>query len=80
MADMAERELMILLKLQNHNNIVKIIDYVLEEDSFWIFMEFCDLGDLGIYLEEHSRMTLLAKVKILSLPVLWHTCTIRNLP
>ena len=65
MSDMADRELAILQKLKNHKNIVKILDYVLEEDSCWIFMEFCNLGDLKAYLGNHSEIDFESKVNIL---------------
>ena len=45
--------------------MVQIIDQVLEQDTCWIFMEFCNLGDLSIYLEDHKSISLMSKVKIM---------------
>ena len=63
---MAEREFMILQKLKTHKNIVQILDYFQEEDSCWIFMEFCNLGDLKVYLEINSGLNIKTKIKILA--------------
>ena len=65
MADMAQREFQILQKLKSHRNVVQIIDHVLEEDTCWIFMELCNLGDLSVYLEDHKSIHLISKVKIM---------------
>ena len=65
MYEMANREFQVLQKLKSHKNIVQILDFVLEEDSCWIFMEFCNLGDLKVYLENHSRINFKSKLKIM---------------
>ena len=65
MCDMADRELTILQRLKSHRNIVQILDFVLEEDSCWIFMELCSLGDLKVYLKKHSEINFESKLKIL---------------
>ena len=65
MVDMARREIQILKKLKSHRNVVQIIDQVLEEDTCWIFMELCSLGDLTVYLEDNKNISLLSKVKIM---------------
>ena len=65
MYDMAKRELLILQKLRNHRNIVQIIEHEIEEDSVWIFMQYCNLGDLKVYLENNKTIIFLSKVKIM---------------
>ena len=65
MSDMADREFTILQRLKSHRNIVQILDYVLEEDSCWIFMELCNLGDLKVYLTNQSEFDFESKLNIL---------------
>ncbi len=50
----AMREYQNSLKLKNHTheNIIKIFE-VLSEPGFWIFMEYCELGDLTKYYRTH---------------------------
>ena len=65
MCRMADRELRILQKLNDHENIMGIIEHVIEADTCWIFMQYCDLGDLKYYLENHKRIDFMSKVKIM---------------
>ena len=65
-SDMIQRELHILRQLKSHKNIIRIIDHVFEEDSCWIFMEFCNLGNLSAYLENNKTIDLVKKVRIIS--------------
>ena len=53
MVDMAEREFQILQKLKHHKNVVRVIDCIIEPDTCWIFMEFCNHGGLNEYLENN---------------------------
>ena len=65
MVDMAEREFQILQKLKHHANVVRVIDCIIEPDTCWIFMEFCNFGDLSVYLENNKPIDLMSKVKIM---------------
>ena len=39
-----------------HKHIVKMLDYDYGSKSFWIIMEYCDLGDLDHYMQRfHFR-------------------------
>ncbi len=39
----------------NHKNIVKILDIYKDETEMWIFMEFCNGGDLNNYARAHFQ-------------------------
>ncbi len=39
----------------NHENIVKILDVNNEEDEMWMFLEYCDGGDLNTYSRNHFQ-------------------------
>ena len=62
---MAEEELDIVMKLQNHRNIVEIVEYFIHENAFWIIMEFCDKGDLKLFLRQKEIITQNEQVDIL---------------
>ena len=42
--------------LQQNNHIIKIYDVKRYKDAMWIFMDFCDLGDLNKLNKTHSHM------------------------
>ena len=60
----ARKELGIIRRLQNHNNIVKLFDVVQYKSSMWIFMEYCSHKSLNSYLRKHANLDLLSKMKI----------------
>ena len=39
----------------NHTNIVKILDIYKDATEMWIFMEFCNCGDLNNYVRTHFQ-------------------------
>ena len=53
------------LKLKNHSheNVIKIYD-VLSEPGFWIFMEYCELGDLSKYFKTNFAQAKELKAKL----------------
>ena len=62
---MAERELKIIQDLHDHNNIVKVYDHLVKKSACWIFLEFCDLGNLNDYLSKNPELDMLSKVKLM---------------
>ena len=59
-------ELKKLMKLKNEN-IVEIFDFLQENDTFWMFMEFCSNGDLNKFfykqkLSMHQRLQVMLGV------------------
>ena len=38
----------------NHKNIVRIFDFHKEEETFWIFLEFCGHGDLNVFFQKQN--------------------------
>ena len=66
MRDMAKRELKIIQDLQNHDNIVRIYDHIIRQKTYWIFLEYCDLSNLRVYLVKNKDLSMLDKLKIMS--------------
>ena len=66
MKEMAARELEIMQELHNHPNIVRVHDYKITRRVFWIFLEYCDMNNLKVYLQNNVDLPLLAKLKIMS--------------
>ena len=64
MRKLAERELEIIRNIHDHENIVRLYDHVMKPNACWIFLEFCDLGNLHQYLMKHTDLDLMAKVKL----------------
>ena len=50
-----EREINILQKLE-HINVIKIYKINEDEDKYYIFMEFCENGELFHYIVDHQRL------------------------
>ena len=48
-----ENEIRIHQKL-DHPNIVKLVDLLMDDDYFYLIMEYCSHGDLCDFLEEHE--------------------------
>lgn len=40
-----------------HKHIVQLLDYFFQNQSFWIVMEYCDVGDLDRYMCEYRPRT-----------------------
>ena len=66
MRDMAKRELKIIQDLQSHPNIVRIYDHIMQQKTCWIFLEYCDLSNLKVYLIKNKDLSMLDKLKIMS--------------
>ena len=50
----------------HHENIIKVYDVKTWQDSIWIMMEFCDLGDLNTFFEKyHQNLDIKGNVKIM---------------
>ena len=56
MEESAQREWSILRGL-DHENIVEYHDITIFSASWWIFLEFCDLGNLAQYLKKTGRIS-----------------------
>ena len=41
-------------KIPKHRNLVNILHHEAENGEYWIFMEFCDLGDLRNYFRKNT--------------------------
>ena len=48
----------------NNDNIVKVHDVKTWKDSMWIFMEYCDLGDLGDFFKNYNGIVQDVKTKL----------------
>ena len=59
----AKREGDILPRL-NHPNIVKHYDIVIFPTSWWIFLEFCELGNLNEYLKKIKTLSFASKADL----------------
>ena len=46
------------MKMVSHPHIVSLLDYHTGHGSAWLFMPFCDLGDMNMYLKNNPSMTL----------------------
>lgn len=64
LAEMNEKEGDILLRLNGHRNIVKLIDFFDDKSSHWFIMEYCELGDLPQYMKTQD-VNFDAKLKIM---------------
>ena len=52
--------------LQANDHIMRIIDVKYQQNAIYIFMEFCDLGDLNQFFKKHrARLNLDAKVNLM---------------
>ena len=60
----AQKELNIIRRLQDHENIVKLFDVISLPSSVWIFMEFCSHNNLTYYIQENVEMDLLSRLEI----------------
>ena len=50
-----------------HDHVIKVRDVKTWEDSMWIVMEYCDLGDLNDYFHKyHRRLDIDRKINIMS--------------
>ena len=54
------------MKACSHRNIVKLYDYYEYGNKVWIFMEFCDLGDLNHHLAQNLNMGFPEKFQIMN--------------
>ncbi len=50
---MALGEIKNLEKLPHHPNLVQYRGYHFHQDAFWLFMEFCDMGDISEYYKKN---------------------------
>ena len=50
-----------LAKTLTHPNLVKIFDINVRKNTVWLFCEFCELGNLAQYLNNHADMNLTDK-------------------
>ena len=48
----------------DHNNIVSVHDVKTWKGSMWIFMEYCDLGDLGDFFKNHNGIVQNVQTKL----------------
>lgn len=55
MMDMAKKEIKSLMTLNGHPNIVEYYDHWDDGSSFWLIMEYCQLGDLEHYILNHKK-------------------------
>lgn len=57
-----------LNKVGQHPFVVSLLDFEYSGDEYWLFMEYCDLGDLDGYVKKHNPnlITKLGFVKMLS--------------
>ena len=62
---MAERELSFLRSLQAHDNIVKLYGHINRRNTYWLFMEYCDLGNLHGYLRDNFDLPLFKRITIM---------------
>ena len=65
MWQMAEREISFLRSLQDHDNIVKLYDHSNTSKQFWLFMEYCDLGNLSTYMRDHFDLSFQSRIHIM---------------
>ena len=45
------------MKAVDHQNIVKLFSFCRHEDTFWLFMEFCELGDFDKYMKNNPSLS-----------------------
>ena len=65
MAQLAFREVKNLQSIAGHAHIVELLYHHIDAHSYWLFMELCELGHLGEYLEQRPDLRLPAKLGIL---------------
>ena len=60
-----DREARIMMEIPDHENVLKILDYIkkeiVKEKTFiqiWLILEFCPLGHLGEFAEKNSLSTI----------------------
>ena len=61
----AEREIKALRFLQEHENIIRLYDHTVQDNSYYLFMEYAELADLKAYLTKNSNLGLIQKLKIM---------------
>ena len=54
------------MKRCSHENIAKLYDYCEHGNKVWLFMEFCNLGDLNHYLDGNPEMEFSEKLTIMN--------------
>ena len=64
-ASMAFKEIKSTQAFKDHPHIVQFLDYVMDRHAYWLFMEFCELGDLGDYLAANPGLRFERKVVIM---------------
>ena len=57
----ARQEMQLIRNLQNHDNIVKLYGHYFTSELGWIFLEYCDLGNLNVYLKERPKLNMKEK-------------------
>ncbi|XP_013421639.1 uncharacterized protein LOC106181717 [Lingula anatina] len=55
-------EIKVLQKLPSHQNLIRFLDYHFSQDSFWIVMDFCNMGEMKEYFVAHAPIDLATKV------------------
>ncbi len=50
---MALGEIKNLQRLPHHPNLVQYKGYHFHNDAFWLFMEYCDMGDISDHYKKH---------------------------
>ena len=63
MLKMAKQEMEFVRSLQNHKHIVKLYGHYFTSDLGWIFLEFCNLGNLNVYLKNYPNLDIERKVQ-----------------
>ena len=63
--EIAKREIKALRYLQEHENIIKLYDHTVHESSYYLFMEYAQLGNLKDYLTKNSNLKLIQKLEIM---------------
>ena len=62
---LVEKEMELTKQIPDHKHIVKAYGHYLTSDLGWIFLEYCNLGDLDAYLKKSVRLDIKSKVKIM---------------
>ena len=58
-------EMMQQIKYLSHIHLVQILDFIVDRNICWLFMENCELGDLAAYLKGNHDMSLRKRATIL---------------
>lgn len=62
----AKREIETMSKIHHHDNIVQLLGSDVQSKVCWLFLEYCDLGNLSDYLEHSTKkFTLERKLNIM---------------